>query len=130
LQVAVSLANDEYEDFPIIKDEILEAARIVLDGSGQMGSAVKWLESGREIERAWDAVSASVSAMATRTSQLLHIVYGAEIKRVFACSANAANAIEQLAQGAKKASADDDESLTEFVEGVKREAAKLKVREQ
>lgn len=118
------LAKEEYEDFPVIQDEIVEAGKDVKRGSELLSDATRLLESGRDIGAGWDRVGHAVAQMAERTSLLLHIVYGAEIKRIFACAAETGAGVEQLAAAAKQLKPDDDHAP--FVETVKREAQKMK----
>jgi hypothetical protein len=66
----------------------------------------------------------AVGQMAQKTSLLLHIVYGAEIKRILAQASRAAGAVEQLKQEAQQLTPDSDHAA--FLESVKTEAAKLK----
>jgi hypothetical protein len=73
-QIAVSLAKDEYEDFPVIANEINEAAKAVRDGSVAMAKATSFLQSGADTVSAWDDVGASVGQMVHKTMLLLDIV--------------------------------------------------------
>lgn len=75
-EVARRLARDEYEDFPAIRAQIEEAAGAVARGGEAMLKAAHALGEGGGAA-AWDAEAAAVAAVATRTTELLEIVYGA-----------------------------------------------------
>lgn len=124
--MATALANDEYSDFPIIQEEILDSAKDVKIGSDLLNGAVKDLSApgGGDKSAAWDVLGHAVSQMAQKTSLLLHIVYGAEIKKILAQAANAASGVAQLKQDAEELKPDGDHDA--FLERVKSEAAKLK----
>ena len=87
-QVAKQLADDEYEDFPTIQEEIVCGADDVENGSKELSEATVVLAKGSAEDRpgAWDTLGEAVRIMAQNTAILLHIVYGAEIKKIFALS--------------------------------------------
>lgn len=89
VQVAKQLAQDEYDDFPIIQEEITTSASDVENAARQLNEATVTLATGTEADRsgAWDSLGEAVRVMAQETSILLHIVYGAEIKKVHCCFA-------------------------------------------
>lgn len=86
--MAKQLASDEYEDFPTIEEEIIMGASDVEAAAKQLNEATITLAKGTPEDRpgAWDSLGDAVRIMAQNTAILLHIVYGAEIKKVFALS--------------------------------------------
>lgn len=96
--VAKSLAQDEYEDFPVIQDEITIGATDVEVAAKQLNEATVTLVKGSADDRpgAWDSLGEAVRVMAQETSILLHIVYGAEIKKIFALSNYADGKLKDL----------------------------------
>jgi hypothetical protein len=88
VQVAKQLADDEYDDFPTIQEEIVAGATDVENGAKLLNEATVELVKGTTEDRAgaWDTLGEAVRIMAQNTAVLLHIVYGAEIKKIFALS--------------------------------------------
>lgn len=99
--VAKQLAQDEYEDFPVIQEEIVFGAQDVEHSAAQLTEATKVLSTGSADDRpgAWDSLGEAVREMAQNTALLLHIVYGAEIKKVFALSAHTEGKLRDLLKG-------------------------------
>lgn len=98
VNVAKALATDEYDDFPVIQDEINIGAADVENGAKQLNEATIALVKGSVDDRpgGWDSLGDAVRVMAQETSILLHIVYGAEIKKIFALSNYASGKLADL----------------------------------
>ncbi len=101
VHVAKTLAGDEYEDFPAIQEEILAGANDVDASARQLNEATITLAKGSADDRqgAWDSLGEAVRIMAQNTAILLHIVYGAEIKKIFALSSYADGKLKDLLKG-------------------------------
>ena len=99
--VAKTLAGDEYDDFPTIQEEILAGATDVEMSSKQLNEATVALVKGSADDRpgAWDSLGEAVRIMSQNTAILLHIVYGAEIKKIFALSSYADGKLKDLMRG-------------------------------
>lgn len=104
VQVAKNLANDEYDDFPTIQEEIVCGASDVENSANQLNEATKTLASGPEEDRAgaWDSLGEAVRIMSQNTAILLHIVYGAEIKKIFALSSYTDGKLKDLLKAVEK----------------------------
>jgi hypothetical protein len=101
VNVAKNLAADEYEDFPAIQEEVLAGAADVETSAKQLNEATIVLAKGTVEDRpgAWDSLGEAVRIMAQNTAILLHIVYGAEIKKIFALSNYADGKLKDLLRG-------------------------------
>jgi hypothetical protein len=82
--VAKDLADAEYEDFPDIQKEIKDAASDVSRAAQTLHLAVSNLQSTKDRQHAWGRLVDSCKVIAEMTVLLLQIVYGAEVKRIFA----------------------------------------------
>ena len=81
---ATSLANDEYGDYPEIQQQMLAAVDGVNKSSSGMMAAVNNMKSTPNRQQGWDRLVDACKIIAGKTILLLQIVYGAELKRLFA----------------------------------------------
>lgn len=86
VDVAKSLADEEYSDYPDIRKEIIDAADDVNKSSNDLIAAVKFLQTAQDRKSAWDKLVEACKVISGKTILLLQIVYGAELKRIFAAA--------------------------------------------
>lgn len=84
VKVAHQLAAVNYKNFESIATEIRQAADAVTGASGTMTSAIQQLETTTDRAKAWTLLTEACRLMAGKTIRLLQIVYGADLKRLFA----------------------------------------------
>ena len=84
VKVAHQLAAVNYKNFESIANEIREAADAVTGASGTMTSAMQQLETTTDRAKGWTLLTEACRLMAGKTIRLLQIVYGADLKRLFA----------------------------------------------
>ncbi len=84
VSVAKELAADEYGDFPDIEKEIVDAASDVGSAADALEQAIRNLQTSKDRQTGWNKLVDSCKVIAEMTVLLLQIVYGAEVKRVFA----------------------------------------------
>jgi DNA repair exonuclease SbcCD ATPase subunit len=82
--IAKQLAETNYKDHPSIKQEIIDAAVTVESATVTMDNAVRILQTSPNREAGWEGLVDACRIMAGKTIHLLQIVYGAELKRLFA----------------------------------------------
>ena len=86
VDVAKNLADEEYSDYPDIKKEIIDAAEEVNKSSNDLMASVNFLHRAQDRKAAWDKLVDSCKVISGKTILLLQIVYGAELKRIFAAA--------------------------------------------
>jgi hypothetical protein len=86
VDVAKQLAEEDYGDYPAIKSEIIEAADQVSVSSDGLVKATTTLTTSTNRQLAWDGLVESCKVISGKTILLLQIVYGAELKRIFAAA--------------------------------------------
>lgn len=86
VNVARSLANEDYADYPDMKNQILNAADGVEQAGASMIAAVRSVASSHDRKTGWSQLVECCKIIAGKTIILLQLVYGAEIYRLFACS--------------------------------------------
>lgn len=84
VKVAHQLAAVNYKNFESIANEIRQAADAVTGASGTMTSAMQQLEAMTDRAQGWSLLTEACRLMAGKTIRLLQIVYGADLKRLFA----------------------------------------------
>jgi hypothetical protein len=83
-KVAQQLAVTSYKNFEEISSEIVVSATAVQDANATMQTAMQSLTSSPDRKVGWAGLVESCRIMAAKTIKLLQIVYGAELKRLFA----------------------------------------------
>jgi hypothetical protein len=84
VSVAKELAADEYADFPDIEKEIVDAASDVGRAADSLEQSIRNLQTSKDRQGGWSRLVDACKVIAEMTVLLLQIVYGAEVKRIFA----------------------------------------------
>eukprot|EP01091_Cochliopodium_minus_P019438 TRINITY_DN8162_c0_g2_i1.p1 TRINITY_DN8162_c0_g2~~TRINITY_DN8162_c0_g2_i1.p1 ORF type:complete len:2047 (-),score=896.61 TRINITY_DN8162_c0_g2_i1:36-6176(-) len=84
VNTAYQLAEDEYYDFEDIKQEIIEAADEVNASGENLVQSVQILREAKDRNKHWGTLIDACKIIAEKTILLLRIVYGAEIKKIYA----------------------------------------------
>lgn len=84
VKIAKNLADNNYKQFPDIQREIHEASDAVDKSAGTMTNAVNVLSTSTDRMSGWTGLVEACRIMSGKTIRLLQIVYGAELKRLFA----------------------------------------------
>ena len=79
-----TLPEDEYEDFPQIEKEIVDAADDVAHAANSLESSIRNLQNSKDRAGGWSRLVEACKVIAEMTVLLLQIVYGAEVKKIFA----------------------------------------------
>jgi len=84
LSVARELAEEEYEDYPSLKQEILDACNQLEEATKRLSVAIKQLSEASQntLESSWTMLGDSVKVIAGKTIRLLEIVYNCEVRRL------------------------------------------------
>lgn len=104
--VARQLSNSEYSKYPRIKKKIDSAADDVDAATLTIIGAVKTLSTATDRKSGWDGLAQGCKGIAGKTTTLLEIVYGAEVKRFFEIGEEASEALEKTKARLKFAETD------------------------
>lgn len=90
--VAREIASKEYNEYPKIEKKMKKAADAVESATNELQGSLKQLAT---VDRAvgWQSLNDACKIIAEKTTLLLQIVYGAEIKRLFDQSERALESI-------------------------------------
>merc|ERR1712137_227511 len=75
--------STEYEQYPDIKQEIIDAGKSVQGSSEEIGTALNALLTSPDRRAGWSGLVKAVKNMSSKTIKLLQIVYGAERERIY-----------------------------------------------
>jgi len=95
-KVAQSLALTNYKEFPKIAKEIIDSAGAVNVANETMNKAVQVLTSSLDRKAGWTGLVDACRVMSGKTIKLLQIVYGAELKRLYAVADNLLDDISKI----------------------------------
>eukprot|EP01121_Diplochlamys_sp_Union-15-3_P000449 TRINITY_DN10407_c0_g1_i1.p1 TRINITY_DN10407_c0_g1~~TRINITY_DN10407_c0_g1_i1.p1 ORF type:complete len:770 (-),score=180.74 TRINITY_DN10407_c0_g1_i1:26-2335(-) len=95
-KIAKELANTNYKQFTAIQEEIHDAADSVDQSIELMTHAIKELSNVADKKKAWDELVSACRVIAGRTIRLLQIVYGAELKRIYAIAEDVETDLNKL----------------------------------
>src|SRR3990167_6499357 len=93
---AMALADEDYREYPDIKNEIEVAAKSVAQSSNDLKQALQALMSSSDKRTGWDTLVKACKNMSAKTIRLLQIVYGAERERVFRAAQKALDALNGI----------------------------------
>jgi len=94
--VARQLSNSEYAKYPRIKKKIDQAADEVDGATKKIIEAVQVLSTATDRVKGWEGLASGCKGIAGKTTTLLEIVYGAEVKRFFEIGEEASEELERL----------------------------------
>eukprot|EP01089_Gocevia_fonbrunei_P018916 TRINITY_DN6522_c0_g1_i1.p1 TRINITY_DN6522_c0_g1~~TRINITY_DN6522_c0_g1_i1.p1 ORF type:complete len:664 (-),score=230.95 TRINITY_DN6522_c0_g1_i1:734-2608(-) len=106
-QVATALANEEYDEYPDIQQQMLVAVEGVRSSANNMIQAVNNMQTTKDRKAGWERLVDACKVIAGKTILLLQIVYGAELKRLFAAADLADDALNKLDANAAGSAPDD-----------------------
>eukprot|EP01132_Coremiostelium_polycephalum_P002349 gene2349-2897_t len=95
-EVSVTLANEEYNDFPHIQNEIISASQKMEITKNQAFSAIRGFNLIVDRKEAWNTISDSCRSIANETMNILELVYDADIKRLITLSDLTLNQLKEL----------------------------------
>jgi len=93
---ARGLAENEYIEYPMIKEQILQAAAEAEGASNGLVAAAKHLIGNSNSTDAWDGLGKACRTIAYKTAVLLQIVYGAELEKMFMQTERAKMGLDSL----------------------------------
>ncbi|GAM24924.1 hypothetical protein SAMD00019534_080990 [Acytostelium subglobosum LB1] len=94
--ISISLANDEYSDYPDIKNEILAASSKMAITKKHALDSINSFSRQTNRKKAWENLSDNCRSIGNETIKILHVVYGAELKRLIIHSDRAKTAVESI----------------------------------
>ncbi|GAM27538.1 hypothetical protein SAMD00019534_107140 [Acytostelium subglobosum LB1] len=81
-EISTNLASEEYQDYPDLQKEILDASSNMLSTKQQTLDSIRAFPNEPNRKRSWDNISEHCRSIGNETIKILHVVYGAEMKRL------------------------------------------------